>query len=650
MGPRSAAHAWLAYAGPSFAEQSRVVGALSLILWLFQTLVLRQPVYHPERVLFGLLLVSCGLFVFLEGVKLGVQPLASELGATLPKQLKLRWVLLVVFVLGCGATLAEPAMGALRNLDKLISPSRAPLLNAMLSRYTVALNAAVALGVGLAAVTGTLMLLRSWSLQRVLAWSLLPPLCLSVASLRDPQLQQVVGLAWDTGAVTTGPVTVPIVLALGAGLSRFRTSEAGGGGIASAATAVPQPDATSGFGIVALAGVHPVTCVLSLAFYLHHVHGDMSGDKTIRTRDHTPDLDAHVPWWAHDELLVLDDVLDALRAGLPLVGFLVGLQMLVLRRPLPQVELPWRRQKTSRADEALAVMGELRRRDEEHVAALQGQVAAMKGAREARQALEARLGTMTVELGEKATAIATLEQAAGRTASAGWGLLALLVGLCTFEIGLKFGLVALGYQCGVAVPAAFSPVQSDPDAPLYPQPVGLTLVGCYALLLGGCGTLAEPAMLAFAGSVDALAAAGGSRPLLRAQLIGSTAAGVALGLLVSLLKLLFSVPFLALLLPLTALAALLSVRASGVAAGIAWDSAGVTTGEVTTPLILALGLGIAKAARAPEGFGLLALASLGPVVSVLFAVRLSQRERGVAVSPRVSPGLGEALLSKSTHA
>ena len=138
MGPRSAAHAWLAYAGPSFAEQSRVVGALSLILWLFQTLVLRQPVYHPERVLFGLLLVSCGLFVFLEGVKLGVQPLASELGATLPKQLKLRWVLLVVFVLGCGATLAEPAMGALRNLDKLISPSRAPLLNAMLSRYTVA--------------------------------------------------------------------------------------------------------------------------------------------------------------------------------------------------------------------------------------------------------------------------------------------------------------------------------------------------------------------------------------------------------------------------------------------------------------------------------------------------------------------------------
>ena len=54
---------------------------------------------------------------------------------------------------------------------------------------------------------------------------------------------------------------------------------------------------------------------------------------------------------------------------------------------------------------------------------------------------------------------------------------------------------------------------------------------------------------------------------------------------------------------------------SDTAVGIAWDCAGVTTGEVTTPLILALGLGVAKATMAPEGFGLLALASLGPVSS-----------------------------------
>ena len=132
------------------------------------------------------------------------------------------------------------------------------------------------------------------------------------------------------------------------------------------------------------------------------------------------------------------------------------------------------------------------------------------------------------------------------------------------------------------------------------------------------------------------------------------------GLLLSLLKLLLHLPFLALLLPLAAVAGALSTQArprgpalphdhhatpiaphrlphtacttplaphrlqtaSDAAVGIAWDSAGVTTGEVTTPLILALGLGVAKATMAPEGFGLLALASLGPVRSSGWRQRL----------------------------
>ena len=78
--------------------------------------------------LFGLVTVVIGLFIFIEGVKIGVMPLAAELGTHLPRQLPLPGVLAVVFVLGCGATLAEPAMGALRNLGSLISYRRSPLL------------------------------------------------------------------------------------------------------------------------------------------------------------------------------------------------------------------------------------------------------------------------------------------------------------------------------------------------------------------------------------------------------------------------------------------------------------------------------------------------------------------------------------------
>ena len=78
--------------------------------------------------IFGLVTVVIGLFIFIEGVKLGVMPLAAELGTHLPRQLPLAGVLAVVFVLGCGATLAEPAMGALRHLGSLISYRRSPLL------------------------------------------------------------------------------------------------------------------------------------------------------------------------------------------------------------------------------------------------------------------------------------------------------------------------------------------------------------------------------------------------------------------------------------------------------------------------------------------------------------------------------------------
>ena len=168
----------------------------------------------------------------------------------------------------------------------------------LLSTYSAELNVAVALGVGLAAVVGTLMLLRGWTLRRVLGCSLLPAVLLSAATLCDPQLQQVVGLAWDTGAVTTGPVTVPIVLALGRGLaqSRAHAASASGPGFRLPASASTT---ASGFGIVALAGIYPVSCVLLLASYVQHfppspeVRTLQPADPHTHTRAH-PSYDPHL--------------------------------------------------------------------------------------------------------------------------------------------------------------------------------------------------------------------------------------------------------------------------------------------------------------------------------------------------------------------
>merc|ERR1712224_688520 len=88
------------------------------------------------------------------------------------------------------------------------------------SRCVFLLVFAIGAGVGVAAVTGSLRLLRGWNIKRMIIWALVP--CLVATCLwswLSANLTSVVGLAWDSGAVTTGPVTVPVVIALGIGLA-----------------------------------------------------------------------------------------------------------------------------------------------------------------------------------------------------------------------------------------------------------------------------------------------------------------------------------------------------------------------------------------------------------------------------------------------
>jgi hypothetical protein len=79
----------------------------------------------------------------------------------------------------------------------------------------------------------------------------------------------------------------------------------------------------------------------------------------------------------------------------------------------------------------------------------------------------------------------------------------------------------------------------------------------------------------------------------------------------------FHVPLAWLLLPAYGIALLMTVFASEEYVNLAWDSAGVTTGPVTVPLVLAMGLGLGQAVEATEGFGILAMASVGPIITVL---------------------------------
>ncbi len=194
-------------------EQLKVVMPLAVYLVLFQTLILKEPIANAMSITGGLVAVVIGLMLFMEGLRLGLMPFGEVIGNKLPQKSTLPVVLLIVFLLGIGVTFAEPAIGALKIAGANIDPNQAPYLYAILNQWSNVLVLVIGIGVGIAALLGTLRFLYDWSLKPLIFMTLLPTLLLTAYSMQDEQLSLLIGLAWDSGAVTTGPVTVPLVLA-----------------------------------------------------------------------------------------------------------------------------------------------------------------------------------------------------------------------------------------------------------------------------------------------------------------------------------------------------------------------------------------------------------------------------------------------------
>jgi hypothetical protein len=187
-------------------------------------------------------------------------------------------------------------------------------------------------------------------------------------------------------------------------------------------------------------------------------------------------------------------------------------------------------------------------------------------------------------------------------------------------------LIPLGNQAGATVPAAFSAANGG-DA-LYPYPIGIGLTLIFAATLGYGATVAEPALNAMGVTVENLT--DGAFP--RRLLIQTVATGVALGISLGVAKIIFQWPMLPLLLVTYSIALVCTVLSNEEYVSLAWDSAGVTTGPVTVPLVLALGLGLGKAVGAVEGFGILAMASVGPIVSVQLVGLWIRKRAEIAVN------------------
>lgn len=194
-----------------------------------------------------------------------------------------------------------------------------------------------------------------------------------------------------------------------------------------------------------------------------------------------------------------------------------------------------------------------------------------------------------------------------------YGLALSIIGMCIFNVGLTYGLGAIGAQTGSILPAAFMKIGVSEFSPLYSELAGLTIVILFAFILGFGATLAEPALNALGLTVQNLT----NGAFKKSMLMYSVATGVAVGISLGIAKLVIGFDLMTVLLPLYGLGIVLTVLSTEEFVNVGWDSAGVTTGPVTVPLVLAMGLGLGNAVSAVDGFGILSLASICPIVAVL---------------------------------
>lgn len=191
-----------------------------------------------------------------------------------------------------------------------------------------------------------------------------------------------------------------------------------------------------------------------------------------------------------------------------------------------------------------------------------------------------------------------------------------IIGLFLFNSGLAIGLSELGNQVGDTLPNAFLPDAKPPidaTAPLYQSGIGKVIVLIFALILGYGATLAEPAFNVLGQQVEDVTQ-GAFKKNLFSQAV---AIGVGVGAGLGIASLLYGIDLLYLLLPPYALLLILTIVNEEKYVNIAWDGGAVTTGPVTVPLKLAIGLSLSGATGAGEGFGVLALASAYPVMNIL---------------------------------
>jgi len=236
IGPRSFARYALGSA--------RDLTPIFIVIAFFQLVILQTPVDGFLGLVTGSLLVLLGLTLFVFGLELALFPIGETLAYALARKGSIFWLVLFAFLLGFGTTVAEPALTAVATEASLVAAEAGAIVSTDEARsaYVLGLRVTVAVSVGFALILGVLRIVFNWSLPlMIVSGYVMVILMTAVAPV------EIVGIAYDSGGVTTSTVTVPLVAALGVGL---------------ASSIRDRNPMTDGFGLIAFASLTPMIFVM----------------------------------------------------------------------------------------------------------------------------------------------------------------------------------------------------------------------------------------------------------------------------------------------------------------------------------------------------------------------------------------------------
>jgi hypothetical protein len=463
-----------------------------IVVGVFQFLILQQVPDGLGSMVVGLGIVVLGVALFLQGLEMGVFPIGKSLSDEFAAKGSLPWLMIFGFFMGFSAVVAEPALIAVAEQAETISEGR---IDPLMLRLLVATSVGAVISVGVLRII----------LGLPLHWMMIGGyLVVVLVTFFAPE--EIVGLAYDSGGVTTNIVTVPLIAALGLGL---------------AASIRGRNPLIDGFGLVALAVMVPMITVQLygvVVFSLADAGPAVAGEEIAAAMETR--ADSVLPGGATGLLM---DLAGMVRDVLPIIAVVLFFQFMVIRKRIP------------------------------------------------------------------------------RPAMVSFGFVLVIVGLYAFVVGLKLGLFPIGERMAEQL------IAHD----------RIVFVYLFAFAIGFATTMAEPALIAVGQKAEEAA---------KGRINGSAiriivALGVAIGITIGVHRIISGDSIHLYIIGGYSIVIALTFLAPRYIIALAYDLGGVTTSEVTVPLITALGIGLATHIEGRnimiDGFGLIAFASIFPIVTVM---------------------------------